>query len=211
MAKDKQIILTKTARQLNLRCPVARGLPALWLVTDTLRLPDPLAAAARLPRGSGVLFRHYDHPMRAALAGRLAALCRRRGLLLVVAGDERLASHVRATGLHLPEARMAEAAGRPARGGGLITAAAHSRAAVARAARFGFDAVFLSPVFATQSHPGETGLGTAGFARIARGAPLAVYALGGITAANADALTGSGAAGLAAIGAFYERIKYRST
>ena len=211
MAEDEATTLAKTARRLNLRCPAARGLPALWLVTDTLRLPDPVAAAAGLPRGAGVLFRHYDHPARAALAGRLAALCRRRGLVLLVAGDARLARRVRAAGLHLPEARMMEAARRPARGCGLITAAAHSRGGVARAANLGLDAVFLSPVFATRSHPGRAGLGAAGFARIARAAPLAVYALGGITPANANKLTGSGAAGGAAIGAFYERIKHRST
>ncbi len=158
-----------------------------------------------------MLFRHYDHPARAALAGRLAALCRRRGLVLLVAGDARLAKRVGAAGLHLPEARMTGAAARSARGGGLITAAAHSRTAVARAAGLGLDAVFLSPVFATQSHLGKAGLGAAAFARIVRSAPLAVYALGGITAANAGALTGSGAAGLAAIGAFYERTKRRST
>jgi len=194
-----------------LRCSVACGLPALWLVTDTLRLPDPVAAAARLPRGAGVLFRHYDHPARAALAGRLAALCRHRGLVFLVAGDARLATQVRAAGLHLPEARMKEATGGAARGCGLTTAAAHSRAALSRAAALGLDAVFLSPVFATRSHPGRAGLGAAGFARLARGARLPVYALGGITPANAHALTASGAAGVAAIEAFYERIKRRST
>ena len=130
MAEDEPATLAKTARQLNLRCPAAYRLPALWLVTDTLRLPDPLAAAARLPRGTGVLFRHYDHPARSALAGRLALLCRRRGLVLLVAGDARLAKRVRAAGLHLPEARMAGAAEQAARGDGLITAAAHSRAAM---------------------------------------------------------------------------------
>ncbi len=194
-----------------MRCSAARELPALWLVTDALRLPDPVAAAARLPRGAGVLFRHYDHPARAALAGRLAVLCRHRGLVLLVAGDARLAMQVRAAGLHLPEARMKETTGEAARGCGLITAAAHSRAALARAAALGLDAVFLSPVFATRSHPGRAGLGAAGFARLARGARLPVYALGGITPANAHELTGSGAAGVAAIGAFYERIKHRST
>lgn len=211
MIENERTTLAKTAHRLNLRCSAAHGLPALWLVTDSRRLPDPLAAAALLPRGAGVVFRHYDHPARRALAGRLAALCRQRGLVLLVAGDARLARHVRAAGLHLPEACMMDAAGSGARAGGLITAAAHSRAAVARAADLGLNAVFLSPVFATRSHPGAAGLGAAGFARIARAAPLPVYALGGITAANVSGLTGSGAAGVAAIGALYERTKHRST
>jgi thiamine-phosphate pyrophosphorylase len=205
MAENGQVRLAKTARGLNLRSPAARGLPALWLISDTVRLPDPLAAAARLPRGAGVVFRHYDHPARSALAGELAALCRRRGLVLSIAGDARLARRVRAQGLHLPEARMAEAATPAVADFGLITAAAHSRAATDRAASLGIDAVFLSPVFATSSHPGAPVLGAAGFARIARAARCAVFALGGIGAANADALTGSGAAGLAAIGALKGR------
>jgi thiamine monophosphate synthase len=60
--------------------------------------------------------------------------------------------------------------------------------------------VFVSPVFATISHPDAAALGVAAFARLARETTMPVYGLGGITDENAEQLAGSGAAGLAAIG-----------
>jgi thiamine-phosphate pyrophosphorylase len=35
----------------------ALGIPRLWLLSDPLRLPDPMAAVARLPRGAAVVAR----------------------------------------------------------------------------------------------------------------------------------------------------------
>jgi thiamine-phosphate pyrophosphorylase len=171
-------------------------LPALLLLTDEVRLPDPLAAAARLPRGAGVILRHYGAPDRAALAARLAALCRRRGLVLLVAEDWRLAAAVRADGVHLPERTQRRFR---VRRGWLLTAAAHSAPALVRAARLGARAALLSPAFPTSSHPGRPALGPTRFARLAQAAPLPVYALGGVTAARARRLRA--AVGVAAIGA----------
>ena len=82
-------------------------MPALWLFTDAQRLPDPRGAVARLPRGlCGVVLRHDDDPDRRALALDLARLCRRRRLVLVVAGDTRLALALGA-GIHLRAGAMA--------------------------------------------------------------------------------------------------------
>ena len=78
-----------------------RAPPPLWLFTDQKRLPDPCAAVARLPKGlCGVVLRHDADPERTTLGRRLAAICRQRRLVLVVAGDWRLAASLRA-GLHL--------------------------------------------------------------------------------------------------------------
>jgi thiamine-phosphate pyrophosphorylase len=191
--------LAKQARRLNARAPRGRGLPALLLLTDEARLPDPCGAAARLPRGAGVILRHYGAPSRAALAARLAALCRRRGLKLLVAEDWRLAAAVRAQGVHLPERPQRRFRPRP---GWLVTAAAHSAPALVRAARLGADAALLSPAFPTRSHPGRPALGAVRFARLAHAAPLPVYALGGVNGENARRLRG--AIGVAAIGALAE-------
>ena len=76
-------------------------LPRLWLFTDDRRLPDPRAAVARLPRGrAGVVLRHDRDPARAGLGRDLARICRARRLVLVVAGDVRLAAALKA-GVHL--------------------------------------------------------------------------------------------------------------
>ena len=196
--------LANAVRRLNSRRP--SGLPGRFLVTDAARRPDPLPAAARLAAGQGVVLRHYGRPERAALAKRLAALAARRKLVLLVADDWRLAAALGA-GLHLPEGmlrsgRLAPALGWARRRRRLVTAACHSRAALAAAARLGVDAALLSPVFATASHPGAPALGPLRFARLCRAARLPVYALGGIAPATIGRLAASGAAGVAGVGAF---------
>lgn len=180
-------------------------MPTCWLVTDAHRLADPLPAIRQLQRGDGVLFRHYELPpaKRLALARQVAELCRRRGLVLLVAGDARLARAVAADGVHLPQALIHQAA--VARRGGLalVTAAAHDPGAITQAARRAVDAVLVSPVFATASHPGAASLGVLRFAALttqARRRGLSVYALGGITPASFARLRGLALAGYAAIG-----------
>lgn len=173
-------------------------LPPLFLVTDAVRLSDPVPAARALPAGCGVLFRHYGVPGRSDLARALAETCRTGGLALLVASDADLAAAVGARGVHWPEGMAASAPPYP---GGIVTASAHSAEAVARAANAGVDAVFAAPVLATDSHPDRAPLGVAAFSALVRGATVPVFALGGITAENADLLADSGAAGLAALGA----------
>lgn len=175
------------------------ALPPLVLFTDEARLPDPAAAMARLPRGSGVIFRHYAARDREALAHRLAKLSRQRGLLFLVAGDAALARRVGADGLHLPEHRLRHRLP-PHNPAWLVTAAAHSLPAALRAERLGIDAVFVSPVFPTDSHPGAPALGPRRLAEWIGALTIPVYALGGVTAGTARALTGTGIAGVAAIG-----------
>ncbi|MFO1112841.1 MAG: thiamine phosphate synthase [Rhodospirillales bacterium] len=183
------------------RPQAAAHLPRLILMTDRVRLPDPLAAVERLPPGSAVIVREPEPARRAKLVRRLIRPCRRRRIRLLVAADARLAAV--ADGLHLPEALLRRGYGRwPARRQGtLLTAAAHSPIAIRRAAARAVDAVLLAPVFATASHPRAAALGPLRFARMVRNSPLPVYALGGIDATSARRLRGSGAAGFAAIGA----------
>ncbi|RJF89434.1 thiamine phosphate synthase [Oleomonas cavernae] len=190
--------LTTAARRLNARHPARGLLPPLALLTDRTRLPDPVAAAGRLPRGSLIILRDGDLAAaeRLVLARTLAAVARRRGLRLLVSGDLGLARRVGAAGVHWPERQL------PARVRGFATAAAHSLAALHRARRAGVAAAFLSPVLPTLSHPGAPCLGVVRFAGLARQAGLPVYALGGIDARTAQRLYGSGAAGIGAIGAF---------
>ncbi len=194
--------LTELAKRLNSKNAAYLELPPLVLITDAVRLPDPLGAAARLPAGSAVLLRDYGLAEREALAWELATLCRRRQLKLLIAGDAALAVRVGAAGFHLSESCISEARRWRHRRHWLITAAAHSREALRRAAMAGVDAAFLSPVFATQSHPDQRPLGPEHFNLLAAKASLPVYALGGIAVSNATRLLGGRAVGIAAITAF---------
>jgi thiamine-phosphate pyrophosphorylase len=192
--------LAAAARRLEPARPRGRTPPRLWLFTDPLRLPDPLPVAARLPRGAGVVARGLAPD---ALR-RLARLARARGIILVVAAEGRAALALRA-GLHLPERRAARGllpflrARRAGAPWALLTLADHGgQSGARRARRLQPDLAFLSPVFATASHPGAPGLGPLRWAALARRLPGGVAALGGIGAGNARRLPRR-AAGLAAI------------
>jgi thiamine-phosphate pyrophosphorylase len=173
------------------------GPPPLWLFTDSRRLPDPLPSVARLPRGlAGVVFRHDDHPNRGKLGRALARICRGRRLALVVAGDARLAAALHA-GVHLRGGHWPG----PIRIRGFVTSSAHARADLRRAARAGARLAFLAPVFATESHPGAPSLGAARWSALARTAPIAVAALGGMTGRSVRRLPMRVCSGVGAIGA----------
>ena len=180
-----------------------RQLPRLWLFTDARRLPDPRPAAARLPRGlAGVVLRHDGEPGRKTLGRDLACICRSRRLALVVAGDARLAAALGA-GVHLRAGRWPCHVRLPPRrhGGRLITSSAHGPADLRRAARAGAAVAFLSPVFATASHPGARSLGLSRWVRLARSAGLSVAALGGVDGRRVRGLPVRVCAAIGAIGA----------
>jgi thiamine-phosphate pyrophosphorylase len=159
---------------------------------------DWAAAARRLPHGSAVVIRSRDGKARAALFEALSPL---PGLKLLIADDPKLAES--ADGLHLPEVRAREAVHwRARRPDWIITAAAHSLGALMRLTHV--DAVFLSPIFATASHPGAAALSPVRAALIAAASPLPVYALGGIDGRNATLLAPS-FAGIAAIAGLTDR------
>lgn len=170
-------------------------MPKFWLFTDEKlggeSPQDPLwQAVRRLPRGAGILVRHYGWPakQRAALLTRLEAIGKRRGLVVVASGIAGARG-----GVHRPAGSRA-----PARRG-LVTAAAHSRREVAQAFANGADLVFLSPAFPTSSHPGQPALGPVRFGLIAQAARGPVLALGGMNRARARRLSALGAVGYGAI------------
>ncbi|WCT73196.1 thiamine phosphate synthase [Sphingomonas naphthae] len=158
------------------------ALPACWLMTDERQGEALWVALRRLPKGSGVVFRHYSLPPaeRRALFDRVRRIARARRLVLVLAGPPRLARGWRADGAH----------GRsPHRSPGLLrTAPVHDRRELVVAG--GADLLFVSPVFATRSHLGARGLGRIGFHALARRTRQPVAALGGMTARRARSLGG---------------------
>jgi thiamine-phosphate pyrophosphorylase len=134
-------------------------LPSLVLMTDDERLPDPLAAAGALPRGSMVVIRARETKRRDELSRAILKLAHRKGLAVLIASDPEMAARLGADGLHLPEARMGETASWRARFPSLmITTTAHSFRALMLVRALPIDAVFLSPVFATRSHPDRMSL-----------------------------------------------------
>lgn len=189
-------VLAATAARLN-RDAGAPAIPALYFFTDPQRTPDPAAIARRLPRGTALVYRHFGAAERTRVARELSAICRSRGLSLLIGADAELARRCGAEGVHWPE-RLIPAERCDFR---LVTGAAHGADAVMKASAAQLDACVLSPVFETQSASAHPALGLFRASHIARASAIPVIALGGIDAHNARRLVGRGFAGLAAVSA----------
>lgn len=174
------------------RHPKRPPIPTLWLMTDE-RMGDGLwRAIDSLPRGSGIVFRHYstEPGKRRALFTRVARMAQRKRLILVRAGPTPLAKEA---GTH----------GRGTlRPGGIRTWAAHSRKEAVAGKRAGADALFVSPLYPTRSHPVAGTLGPVRAAAIGQALDIPVIALGGMNAARFRKLRGLGFHGWAAIDAW---------
>lgn len=167
-------------------------LPHLWLMTDERMGESLWQALDRLPRGSGVVFRHHGLELaeRRALFAKVSRIARRRGLVLIRAGAERLGRGE--DGVH----------GR--RGAGLRTWPVHSRREAMAGVRAGADLLFVSPVFPTRSHPGARTLGGVRLGLMIRNLPVPVIALGGMGGRRAAGLQPLGIHGWAAIDAWVD-------
>jgi len=179
--------------------PRSHPLPKIWLMTDERLGDDLLPAIQRLPAQSGVIFRHYhlDAAARKFLFGQVMRMCRRRGHILLLAGDERTAMRWRADGFHQRSQRASRL---------LHSAPVHDAREIAavRAARP--DLLLLSPIFATNSHPGARPLGPSAFNRLAKLVSSSrIIALGGMNRRNAQMLLPRLIHGWAAIDAFKKK------
>lgn len=166
-------------------------LPRIWLMTDE-RISDLEGAIARLPSRSGIVFRHYslEQHARRALFNRVRAQARRYRHILLLADTPYRAHIWGADGAHN---------GSRLRSVGLRSSPVHNRSELKSAMRSKADLIFVSPVFATRSHPGSRTLGRVGLATIATRAPMPVIAMGGINAKRAKSLDRTKIYGWAAI------------
>jgi thiamine-phosphate pyrophosphorylase len=168
-------------------------LPTLWLMTDP-RMPDVLASIAGLPKGSGIIFRHFewaDRPRR-ALFDRVKRLARRGRHVLILADTPLRARQWGADGAHHRSVQVSR---------GMRTVAVHSAIEAALAKRIGADLIFVSPVFTTRSHQNKRTLGRIGLARVAADQRRETISLGGMTAKRAKSLRALKIHGWAAIDA----------
>jgi thiamine-phosphate pyrophosphorylase len=145
-----------------------------------------------------VIFRHYELGMQARrdLFRKVARICRRRGHILLLADKNAAARSWHADGAHnRTEVRLAACS--------LRSAPVHNAAEIFEARRKNADIMFLSPIFATRSHPDKAPLGAYQFRRLAALCGSAkVIALGGMTAQKAMMFKGNLVHGWAAIDAF---------
>jgi thiamine-phosphate pyrophosphorylase len=178
----------------------ARSLPDLFLMTDERIGAALWPALALLPRGAGVVYRHYGLPPaeRRALYERVRAVARARRLLLLLAGPPRLAVAWRADGAHGRSPHRH--ASRPL----VRSAPCHGRSDLIAARRAGVTLRFVSPIHATRSHPGAPALGRVRTGLMIRGERVGIVALGGMTHRRSQTLYALGITRWAAIDAWLE-------
>ena len=152
-------------------------LPRIWLLSDARNDAVLEHVLARLPKGSGFVFRHYHLPPdeRRARFNVLRRLCARRGIRVVLAGSAQQAHRWGADASY---------------GAGETLGTAHSLRELRQLRRAA--AVLLSPVHATRSHPGAPSLGEVRFLLLAKASPVPVIALGGMTGRRAARLLRKG-------------------
>ena len=162
-------------------CPPIR--PNVWLVSDARNDAALERVLARLPRGCGLIFRHYHLPpdQRRARFDALARIARRHGHCVVLSGPARAARAWGADGAYGAPSSLARGPAMPR------LATVHSLRELGHARRARASAVLISPVFATRSHPGAPALGPLRFRLLAARGPAPAIALGGMTAPRARA------------------------
>ena len=179
--------------------------PRQWMISNLAGGGDWRTTISAHPAHVGLLLRDYEASGRRSLAADMAALCRRQKRAFSIAGDARLATKYGAR-FHCPSYLIGRPAARCGRAGPDDSAAIHDETELIAAAKAGFGTVFISPVFATNTHPGAFTLGplrALALLRKANDLGLKAYALGGMDAAHYRRLGGPEAChGWAAISAF---------
>lgn len=175
----------------------ALALPHEYAITDAegRGTRDMLSCIrTRLEQGLKLIqVRDRDLPGREDFVRHVLRLAHRHGARVLVSG----APTPGADGVHYTARQLMALESRPREG--LAAASCHTPAELARAAALELDFAVLGPVKATPSHPGAALLGFEGFARIARGASLPVYAIGGLRRRDLEAAWRAGAHGVAMI------------
>ncbi len=158
-----------------------QSFPNIWLLSDERNDAVLEQALTRLPRGSGFIYRHYHLPdaERVARYYALERLARARNHVIVLADSALTALEWGADGIYGSPLSLYP------RRDLLMLATAHNMREIARANRVGADALLLSPVFSTHSHPGALSLGPIRFRMLAQYARIPVIALGGMNSSRA--------------------------
>ncbi|MEO9467901.1 thiamine phosphate synthase [Parasphingorhabdus sp.] len=182
-----------------MRYPSLRAkIPNVWLMSDERTDATLDEAVEALPRGSGVIFRHYhlDRDSRRERFLTVNQIAKRCGHLILLADSPSAARKWGADGVHGRQWHRCEKAGL------IHSAPVHNLREIMIANQNGADIFFLSPAFATRSHPGKRPLSHLHMNQLISRCDGPVILLGGMTAQRLGQRKDSGAHGWAGIDAF---------
>ena len=160
----------------TLPTPAGSAPPRIWLFTDQRNDERLERTILQLPRGSGIVFRHYhlDETSRRKRFESVRKLARRRGHILFLAGSPTLSMRWRADGVYGRTSSRSQTRRLP------LSVPVHNAREIHQANRAGAALVFLSPIFATRSHPGQRPLNPLQARHLAALSRGAVIFLGGM-------------------------------
>ena len=171
------------------------ALPLEYAITDaqSLGLVAQLERIeARLKNGLRLIqVRDKGNWERAQLIYAVKSMARQYGARVLVNGGPA------ADGIHLSAEQLMTLRSKPQ--DGLVAASCHTLQELGHAMAIGLDFAVLGPVKASTTHPGAPPLGWDEFRRIAAGASIPVYAIGGLKLQDMDEARAAGAHGLAMI------------
>jgi 8-oxo-dGTP diphosphatase len=176
---------------------------ALRLPAQLVFSPPALPLRGRAVEGPHLLRLRLPGTADAAYHAQARALDPRN---LLLDRDPARVPELGAAGFHATAERLRALRGRPVPADRWFGASCHGAADLARATALGADYAVLGPVRATPTHPGAAPLGWEGFARLAVGAGLPVYAIGGLGPRDLEAAWRHGAQGVAGIGAYWRGV-----
>tara|TARA_R110001599_G_scaffold55401_5_gene153322 strand:- start:39271 stop:39840 length:570 start_codon:yes stop_codon:yes gene_type:complete len=177
--------------------------PSVIALTDEDRRATALDQIARVPAGGMLLIRRRHQAAAFNDAAAIAATAAERGIMISVSLSTPPKS-LPVDAVHIPEHALKNwrRADLVRLNPSFVSASAHGWTGISKAAAVGVDAVLVSTVFATKSHPNHSALGLYRFAALVQASPIPVYALGGMTYDRSRRTTAVGAAGFAGIGLF---------
>lgn len=188
-------------------------LPPLHVVTDDVLLArsDFLLSARRVLAAGGrrlaLHIRGHATPGGRiyGLAADLKAAASAAGAFLVANDRVDVALVAGLDGVHLGQLSMAPAVVRPLLHQGTWVGVSVHDPVEAQAAGADADYLVVGTVFATASHPGRTGSGPAGVARVRAVVGLPLFATGGVTAERVPEVVAAGAQGVAVLRGIWSR------
>jgi 8-oxo-dGTP diphosphatase len=171
------------------------ALPLEYAITDVQALgvdPQLTRVEARMKEGLRLVqVRDKGHWERTRIIYVVTRMASQYGAKVLVNGGPA------ADGIHFSAEQLMALRARPKVA--MAAASCHTVQELGHAMAIGMDFVVLGPVKATPSHPGAAELGWDGFRRIAEGASIPVYAIGGLRRADMHEARRAGAHGLAMI------------
>ena len=188
-------------------CPIIKAinLPSRLLITGDfadiedfgVRLETALKRGIRL-----IQLRDKDITKTISLASYAQELCQRYSAKVLINCDPAVfknISPIGQPGLHLNSKHLLSCNVRPVSENVLLGASCHDQFEIDHAQKIGVDFICLSPVLATQSHPGQPEMGWLQFEELVAAAKVPVFALGGMKESHLHNALQKGAQGIAAI------------